>query len=82
MSKYPNSGTLARNKDQREGSRDPDFKGKAEIDGVGYWIAGWVKAGEYGKFFSLSFKPMEEKRSPPKSSPVEDEAGFDDDLPF
>jgi hypothetical protein len=59
MSKYPNSGTLSRN-DRRETDKQPEFKGNAEVGGVEYWISGWVKESERGKFFSLSFTPKDE----------------------
>jgi len=80
VSKYPNSGTLSKNERKREGKNDPDYSGSAEVDGAAYWLSAWVKAGQNGKFLSLSFRPKEE----PKRPPVEDEGpeGFDDDLPF
>lgn len=58
MSKYPNSGSMSRNK-RKEKDTHPEFTGSAEIDGVPYWISAWVKEGRDGKFFSLSFKPKE-----------------------
>ena len=59
MSKYPNSGTLGKNQ-KRETDKHPEYNGKAEIDGVEYWISAWVKEGPSGKFFSLSFKRKDE----------------------
>jgi hypothetical protein len=85
MSKYPNSGTLNKNERKRDGKNDPDYEGQAEVNGVGYWLACWVKAGPNGKFFSISFKPKEARAAPaqPKSrQPGEDDEPFDDDLPF
>lgn len=83
MSKYPNSGTLNKNERKREGKNDPDYEGSAEVNGVGYWLASWVKAGPSGKFLSISFKPKEARKEPPKSrEPGEDDEPFDDDLPF
>jgi hypothetical protein len=75
MSKYPNSGTLARN-DRREKDTHPEFTGKAEVDGVMYWISAWVKDGNGGKFFSLSFKKQDGQE--PKAKKPE----ADDDIPF
>lgn len=74
MSKYPNSGTLARN-DRKEKPTHPDFSGQCEVDGVGYWISAWIKEGNGGKFFSLSFK---KKDAAPAKRPV---TVPDDDLP-
>ena len=82
MSKYPNSGTLNKNENKRPDKNDPDYQGQAEVDGVGYWLSAWVKAGPNGKFLSLSFKPKEQKVASKSPKRVEDE--FDDggDLPF
>ena len=51
------------------------------IDGVEYWISGWIKTGENGKWLSLSFKPKEEA---PTTRRAKDEPGDapDSDLPF
>jgi hypothetical protein len=76
-SKYPNSGTLSRNQ-RKEEENHADFKGSAEIEGVDYWISGWIKEGQYGKFFSLSFKPKEPKPAA-VTAPADD---FDDEIPF
>ena len=57
--KYPNSGTLGKN-DKPKNENSPTYTGKAEIEGVEYWINAWVKEGPSGKFFSLSFKAKEE----------------------
>jgi hypothetical protein len=78
MSKYPNSGTLARN-DRREKDTHPEFTGKAEVDGVMYWISAWVKDGNGGKFFSLSFKKQDGQE---KKRPMTDDHPGDPDVPF
>jgi hypothetical protein len=54
------SGTLSRKK-KREHDRQPEFKGSATIDGVAYWLSAWVKEGDDGKFFSLSFTRKEQQ---------------------
>ena len=77
MSKYPNSGTLGRNT-RKEKDSHPDFSGQCEIDGVGYWISAWIKEGQGSKFFSLSFKPKEEKAAKPKGESWR--AGAPDDM--
>jgi hypothetical protein len=51
-----NSGLLARNKRRRPNSRDPEFTGTLNVEGVEYFINAWVKEGQYGKFFSISIK--------------------------
>lgn len=55
MSKYPDSGTMSRNK-RREKDTHPEFTGSGEFEGREFWINAWVKEGKDGKFFSLSFK--------------------------
>lgn len=86
--KYPNSGTLGRNK-RRESDKHPEYTGSAEIDGQEFWISAWLKEGSDGKFFSLSFKPKEQKQgggggksqgSSQRSS--QREPGDEDDTPF
>jgi hypothetical protein len=56
------SGTLSRNR-KRENDKQPEVRGSCTIDGVPHWISAWVKEGQDGKFFSLAFKPKEEKPS-------------------
>ena len=64
------SGTLSRNK-KREHDRQPEYRGSCTIDGVAYWLSGWVKEGDDGKFFSLAFTPKEQPKSEarPQASP-------------
>ena len=77
---YDNSGSLSRN-ERKEQPNHADYKGKATIAGVEYWISGWIKTGENGKWLSLSFKPKEEA---PTMRRGKDEPGDapDSDLPF
>ena len=58
---YPNSGALFRN-DRRETDKQPEYTGRAEVDGVDYWISAWVNEGKKGKFFSIKFKPVDDDR--------------------
>ena len=78
-----NSGTLSRNKDKEKEDANPDwpdFKGRIRVAGVDYWLNGWVKESEHGRFFSLSVKPQEgQKAAPKRSGPMD---GMDDDIPF
>lgn len=79
-------GTLGRNK-RKEKDTHPDYSGSAIIDGVEYWISGWVKenGSTHEKFFSLAFKAKDD-RPPPmaRSLPMGplDVDNFDDDIPF
>lgn len=77
-----NSGTLGKNS-RREKDSHPTHTGRCLIDGKEFWISAWVKEGRDGKFFSLAFKPKEERQQAPERRPeptvTED---FDDDIPF
>jgi hypothetical protein len=75
-----NSGSLSKN-DRKEQPNHPDIKGKCVIDGREYWISGWLKENDNGKWYSLSFQPKEEKRSASAPS-KKTSATTDDDLPF
>lgn len=78
-----NSGALFKNDDKREGKKDPDYRGQAEVDGVLYWLDAWINESKKDgrKFMSVKFKPKEQRAGKPKPSekPVE---GFDDEIPF
>ena len=75
---YPNSGSISKN-DKGDNPKRPDYKGAAEVDGVAYWIAAWVKEGNDGKFLSLSFDPKNKEEKPQQSAPEVEEH---DDIPF
>jgi len=82
-----NKGTLGKNK-RKEKETHPDYSGKCEIDGKGYYISAWLKTagpssqnpGE--KFFSLAFKP---KDAAPQTAPAAEakaDTPSDDSVPF
>lgn len=72
-----NTGSLFKN-DKKEKDSQPDYKGKANIDGVMKDVAVWVKEGSNGKYFSMSFKPEWKPDSKPESNPFES----NEPLPF
>jgi hypothetical protein len=74
-----NRGTLGRNK-RREKDTHPEFTGKCDINGVEFWISGWVKESNGEKFFSLSFKAKD--ASPPVKQEPTDDPFADEPLPF
>lgn len=77
MPEYDNSGALFRN-DRKEKENHPDHTGSATVDGVEYWLSAWIKQKDGKKFFSLAFRPKEEKQAGAKGKP----APIDDDIPF
>jgi hypothetical protein len=77
-----NRWTLDKN-DRKEKDAHPDYKGKLNVDGVDYWLDGWIKDGANGKFISGSIKPKE-ARNGSQPAPQASRAAFDDEseVPF
>ena len=59
------SGTLSRNEKREEGTNQPEYRGKALINGIEFRISAWVKEYEGRKFFSLAFSPPKEDQARP-----------------
>ena len=79
-----NSGILSRN-DRKEQPNHPDFKGQINVNGVDYWLSGWIKErnDKSGKFFSLSVKPKDAQQSAaPAQSRQSQPPAPDGDIPF
>lgn len=75
-----NSGAVFKN-DDKQSENHPDRKGDCNIDGVEYWVSGWLKKTSKGDpFLSLSFKrkvPAQDAK--PANKPPRPNAGFDGD---
>jgi hypothetical protein len=83
-----NSGSLFKN-DRKETEKHPDRKGSALIDGVAYWVSGWVKHDKNGNpWMSLSFQKKEQSRYDKEAerqgliTRPERKAEMDDEIPF
>ena len=92
-----NSGSLFKNT-YKQKDNQPDYTGSGLIDGSEYRVSAWVKEGQRGKFFSLSFTPKDETgeraTTPPKTQPQRGtmtktssnheviEDEIDDEIPF
>lgn len=63
MNTRDNSGRLSRN-GRKEKETHPDMKGSATINGVEYWVSGWTKENDRGKWLSLSFEQKDANRAP------------------
>jgi len=76
------TGSLWKNQ-KKATDRHPDRTGSALIDGVEYWVSGWIKESPKGeKWLSLAFKKKDsaaEKREPASTSTPID---LDDQIPF
>jgi hypothetical protein len=61
MTTYDNTnrGAIFVNEKQRPGKDDPDRSGSINIEGVDYWINGWLKEKDGKKYMSLAVKRKE-----------------------
>lgn len=67
----PNSGTLWIN-DRKAKPNDPDFTGKADINGVEHYISGWSNTTATGKQnIRISFKVADQARPAQQQAPVQ-----------
>ena len=84
MAEYDNTNTGALFvNSKKESDKHPDRNGSLNVDGVDYWISGWLKKDKNGgTFLSLAVKPKEEK--PRQSSDPTRKSRNDDfdDAPF
>lgn len=81
--KYDNSGSLGKN-ERKEKDTHPSHTGRCTIDGKEYWISAWVREGNNGRFFSLAFKPKEERGAQTAQPAGKQAEDFDDsgEIPF
>jgi hypothetical protein len=69
-------------KAEQKSEKAPGYRGEILLGGVTYELAGWVKEGKNGKFFSLSGKPKE-AHQPVKQAPQGGSiTDMSDDIPF
>ena len=76
-----NIGTVFNN-DRKEKETHPDRTGTAMVDGVMYYVNGWVKQGAKGPFLSLSFKRKDAAHAAPRRDPISSGLDMTDDVPF
>lgn len=84
-----NTGIIKRN-DKGDNPQRPDYKGSVDVEGVQYWVAGWVrKRKEDGTpFLSIKLDRKEQQALPQQPAPAKDgapqeaSAEADERLPF
>lgn len=93
---HTNSGALFRNYRKEEGSKQPDYTGKLNVNGVDMDLAAWVRTSKAGKpYLSVkiqdAWKPVQaddRSETPAPAAATKMEAAHDgghsteDDLPF
>ncbi len=80
---YDNTNRWTLNKnDRKDKDTHPDYKGSLNVDGVDYWIDGWIKDGANGKFISGSLKRKDAAQPAPQRQPAPQYGDLDDDVLF
>lgn len=81
---YDNTNTFAmfKNKNKEEGSKQPDYRGTMNIDGVEKEIAAWIRvSGKGEKFMSGKVSEPYKKDGQPEQKNTK-QAIDDTDIPF
>lgn len=78
-----NRGVLFVNDKKAPGSQQPDRTGSINVDGVEYFLDGWLKKSAAGNtFMSVSIKRKDKQptqQAPaPRQAPAQQGSGFDD----
>jgi hypothetical protein len=65
---------------KKQTDNQPDYNGSCTINGLEYWISGWIKKPKAGgkNFLSLSFKAKDDAKAAPHARVTV----TDDDIPF
>lgn len=88
MAEYDNTNTgILFINDRKESDKHPDRKGSINIEGVEYWLSGWIADTSKGKALKLKASPKEQKTA---QAPRRNAAGSaksygsadSDDVPF
>lgn len=79
MSNYDNtnSGVLFKN-DKKGNEKAPDYKGKINVNGKDYDLAGWLREGKTGNFLSVKISEPYKK----EETAIVKESKTSGDLPF
>lgn len=82
-----NTGALFNNKDNKQSSNHPDYKGSINVNGEEFWLSAWIKPTKKDpavRFMSLSVQPKEQKQAPKSKAggTSRQTEEFDSDIPF
>ena len=81
METKQNEGAIFKNTKKPEGSKQPDYRGEIDCDGVKKEIALWLSESKSGvKYFSVKLSDPWVKPEAKESAPASEQSG--DDLPF
>ena len=88
MAQYDNTnrGALFINDRKTPGSKQPDYKGSINIEGVEYWVSGWVKDTTRGEIVAMSVEkkesgPSRQQQSAPRAQGPRTLGGHRDQTP-
>ena len=86
MSNYDNNnrGSIWKNED-RKSETHPQFKGSAEVNGVEYWVSGWLRkadANPKAPAMSFSFQAKEQQSAPKTAQAPANDFDSGEDIPF
>jgi len=76
-----NRGTLSKNDRKQPGSRQPDYRGRLDVNGEAFELSGWIAEGKSGKFISLSIQPAGAWRNRDHGAQHHDDADIDRAMP-
>lgn len=69
--------------DRQGNEKRPDWKGSLEVDGVHFWVSGWIRQSARGELISLKLEKKEQQASRPAPPPAPAAAPADPgDIPF
>jgi len=77
-----NRGALFKN-DKKETEKQPDYRGKLNVNGKDFYLSAWIKsAKDGGKFMSLSVSEPMQGHQATKAKPKADLMNMKDDIPW
>ena len=76
MAEYDNTNTFALFKNELgDNPKKPNYTGSANVDGIEFRIAGWIREGKNGKFISGTVQ-LKEGDVKPKQEAVNEDVPF------